>query len=415
MKKLTVGFTGMTHLGLVSAIASSEKSVNIIGFDGDDNLINELKNESFPISEPDLEKIYKKNKDSIFFTSNLKHLKNADIIYLSVDIKTDDLGNSDLSEIKKYLQLFKKNGFQNNTIIILSQVPPGFTRKFSKFFKNLYYQVETLVFGIAMHRSLFPERYILGVNDSRNIDPKLIKFLKLFNCPIFPMKYESAELAKISINMYLVSSVITSNTIAELCEKIGADFSEIIPTLKLDKRIGQFAYLNPGLGISGGNLERDLNTFKNFSKKFSTDSRIINSWLFNSSYRKDWPYKVLQENKILARSNLITIFGLTYKPNTHSLKNSPTIKLLGKLKNFNVQIYDPIVKDIKLDRKHVLINSLKNNLIFGDVIIIMNDSKVFFNLNKFINDSKVKYVIDPFRVIDHKKLRLNIKYFALGI
>ena len=72
--------------------------------------------------------------------------------------------------------------------------------------------------------------------------------LEAFGCPILPMRYESAELAKISINCCLVASVTVGNTLAELCEKIGADWSEIAPALKLDRRIGAYAYLAPGLG-----------------------------------------------------------------------------------------------------------------------------------------------------------------------
>ena len=68
------------------------------------------------------------------------------------------------------------------------------------------------------------------------------------------MHYESAELAKISINMFLVASVTTANTLAEICEQVGADWVEIVPALRLDKRIGPHAYLNPGLGIAGGNI-----------------------------------------------------------------------------------------------------------------------------------------------------------------
>src|SRR5437660_5333555 len=74
------------------------------------------------------------------------------------------------------------------------------------------------------------------------------------------MRYESAELAKIAINCCLVSSISVANTLAELCECLGAAWSEIAPALKLDRRIGQHAYLAPGLGIAGGNLERDLAT-----------------------------------------------------------------------------------------------------------------------------------------------------------
>ena len=82
------------------------------------------------------------------------------------------------------------------------------------------------------------------------------------------MNYESAELSKISINLMLISSIMTSNTIASYCEKINASWSDIIDTLKLDKRIGKFAYLRPSPGLSGGNLERDLmNSYKFFKKK----------------------------------------------------------------------------------------------------------------------------------------------------
>ena len=81
------------------------------------------------------------------------------------------------------------------------------------------------------------------------------------------MSYESAELTKISINLFLISSVTTTNTITSLCEKIGADWNDIIPSLRMDKRIGRHAYLRSGLGISGGNLERDLQTFKHLANK----------------------------------------------------------------------------------------------------------------------------------------------------
>ena len=81
------------------------------------------------------------------------------------------------------------------------------------------------------------------------------------------MAYESAELAKISINFCLVASITVANTLAEVCERIGADWSEIAPALKLDRRIGQGAYLSPGLGIAGGNLERDLRPSCNSARR----------------------------------------------------------------------------------------------------------------------------------------------------
>ena len=93
------------------------------------------------------------------------------------------------------------------------------------------------------------------------------------------MNYESAELAKISINIFLISSVTSTNILSEISENIGANWSDVSNALKLDKRIGKYAYLKPGLGISGGNLERDLETFRNllkFNKVYENYSRNIN-------------------------------------------------------------------------------------------------------------------------------------------
>jgi len=117
----------------------------------------------------------------------------------------------------------------------------------------LFYQVETLIFGQAVERALAPERVIVGCRDPKAALPEPYStYLKAFDCPILPMRYESAELSKISINVCLVASIGATNMMAELCEGIGADWSEIVPALRLDRRIGRHAYLAPGLGIAGG-------------------------------------------------------------------------------------------------------------------------------------------------------------------
>ena len=91
------------------------------------------------------------------------------------------------------------------------------------------------------------------------------------------MNIESAELAKIAINLYLVNSVTLTNILSEVSENINGNWTSISKALKLDKRIGKYAYLKPGLGISGGNLERDLATFKNllgFNNYYKIFSKI---------------------------------------------------------------------------------------------------------------------------------------------
>src|SRR5262249_15164929 len=150
-------------------------------------------------------------------------------------------------------------------------------------------------------RAMHPERFIVGCADpARGLPPRYREVLDAFNCPILPMRYESAELAKIAINFCLVASIGVANTLAELSEAIGADWSEIVPALKLDKRIGPHSYLSPGLGIAGGNLERDLRTVLDLARDKQTDTGIVQAWIGNSRHRKDWCWRVLHE-RVLAR------------------------------------------------------------------------------------------------------------------
>ena len=163
------------------------------------------------------------------------------------------------------------------------------------------------------------------------------------------MRYESAELAKISINMFLVASVTTTNTLAEICETIDADWEEIAPALRLDRRIGQYAYLSPGLGLSGGNLERDLNTIIKLGQSHATDTGVVDAWLNNSQYRRDWVLRCVRNNVLKhLETPVICILGLAYKPDTHSVKNSPSIALINQLKIHEVNAHDPIVNGLNI-------------------------------------------------------------------
>jgi UDPglucose 6-dehydrogenase len=158
------------------------------------------------------------------------------------------------------------------------------------------------------------------------------------------MRYESAELSKIAINCCLVASVSVANTLAELCEHMDADWSEIAPALKLDKRIGPHAYLSPGLGIAGGNLERDLQTVIRLAGELGTDAGVVKAWVANSRHRRDWAARKIRELLLDAKPKAsVAVWGLAYKENTHSVKNSPSLATIAQLKGAALRLHDPVV------------------------------------------------------------------------
>ncbi len=410
----TIGCVGMTHLGLNHAVAFAEKGFQLICYDESPILIDQLNARHLPVSEPGLDDLVKKNNDRLTFTANLSDLKSCDVIFIAYDVPTDDQGNSNLDIINQLIERVKPSLSNHASLVLLSQLPPGFTRNIPLPKERLFYQVETLVFGRAVERALYPERYIVGAAEPEAPLPEAYQaLLASFDCPILTMRYESAELAKIAINMFLVASVTTTNTLAEICENIGADWNDIAPTLRLDKRIGQHAYLTPGLGIAGGNLERDLNTIIKFGEKHKTDTSTVSAWLYNSRYRRDWILRCLKENVFNHLSNpTICVLGLAYKPNTHSVKNSPSLALIRQLETYQIQAHDPIVRDQPLEnvQQH---STVLQALSGADVVILMLNSEEYRTLttDMILKHMRGNIIIDPHRILTEST---HAQYFTLG-
>ena len=335
----------MTHLGLNSAAAAAEKGFDVVVFDPDAATISRLRNGAIPVVEPGLEDCLGRNRKRISFADAAMALAACSVVYVAPDVPTDDMGGADLAGVRQLLGIVRANTRVDAAVVILSQVPPGFTRAHAPAGQTVYYQVETLIFGQALERALSPERFIVGCLDpdlplGKNYDT----FLRAFECPILPMRYESAELAKIAINCFLAASISTANTLAEICEGIGADWSEIVPALRLDKRIGPHAYLKPGLGIAGGNLERDLRAVVDMARSVASDSGVVRAWIANSRHRRDWALKKLHENLLAANpAATVAVLGLAYKKNTDSIKNSAALDLIRNLAPYRRRVHDPVV------------------------------------------------------------------------
>ena len=407
---MTTAFVGMTHLGLNSAVAAAKRGFDIVCFDTDPALVAALAAGNPPVQEPNLREWMAECGYRLRYTSDADALRTCDVVYVAPDVATDDQGNSDVSRLDALLALAFANTAKDATIVVLSQVAPGYCRAHQQSGRTLIYQVETLIFGQAIDRAHNPERYIIGLADPEQPLPAAYEtFLRGHgNPPLFPMRYESAELAKIAINCCLVSAVSTANTLAEICEKIGADWSDIIPTLKADRRIGQFSYLAPGLGISGGNLERDLNTILSIAAQHGTDGGVVDAWLANSSYRKNWPLRMLATHVFPATPNpVIGILGLTYKENTHSIKNSPSVALIRNLREHTLQAYDPAIPPQAEWHPNLAGKVSAAEAIRGaDVLLLMTAWPEFRTLDakEIASLMRGKIVIDPFALLPHDQL-----------
>jgi len=410
----------MTHLGVVSAAAALARGFGVVGYDEDETLVRQLQGGEPPVLEAGLPELLMKHAASATFTSRVGDLSRCDLVYISTDVPTDDTGISELGAIRKLIESVGRVLGDKAIVALLCQVPPGFTRVLGLPKERLYCQVETLVFGRAVERALRPERIIIGCADPELPLPAVLRdFLAAFECPVLPMGYESAELAKIAINCCLVSSISTANTLAELCEQTGAVWSDIVPALRLDPRIGKHAYLAPGLGIAGGNLERDLATVIALADQSGTDAGVVKAWVANSRHRRDWALRRIRQAVLRENPNgVIAVWGLAYKENTRSVKNSPSLATIRQMPNVSLRLYDPVVPaSVANHPRAVAAKDAMDAAMGADALMILTPWPQFKETDptRLRDAMRGRVIVDPYAVLNHSRsLAAGLEVHTLG-
>ncbi len=413
-----IGYAGLTHLGLCSAIGAATRGHDVVAFSEDRALVAQIEAGRLPVVEPGLDAAFARHRARLSFSADARALAACDVVYVALDVPTDESGRSDLTAINASLARIMPELGPRAILVVLSQVPPGFTRQVAFDPQRLYYQVETLVFGRALERATQPERFIVGcANPAAPLPPSYRGFLESFGCPILPMRYESAELAKIAINCFLVASVSTTNTLAELSERISADWSEIAPALRLDARIGPSAYLTPGLGIAGGNLERDLATVIRLGEREGSATGVIGAYVDSSRHMKDWAYRALKRVVLDAvQRPRLGVLGLAYKQDTHSTKNSASIGLIGRLRDAEVRVHDPVVPATAaagttgVDMAEAVADG-------ADAVLLMTPWAIYRALDPaaLARRMRGRVVIDPYRLLDAEKVAAaGLALYSIG-
>lgn len=431
MRKLldnpNIAVVGLYHLGSVVSICLASLNFKVIGIDSNNTIIYNLQKSQLPLYEVGLKALLNKSRKNIIFSKDFSKLKKTQLVFFTQDTETD--GSGSIKKLEKLIKSSLPFLTENVTIVIMSQVPIGFHKKLQKKIKNakpnlnfyLYHWVDTIIMTKAIERFITPERIIIGCGEIKfSYSEILEKLLKKFSCPILKMSFESAELTKAAINLYLANSVIFANTLADYAEITGGDIHQIIPALQLDKRIGKYSYLYPTLGIAGGHLERDLLMLSKIARRKNLSSGSAGFILKQNKNRIKWIEKKLNElRKTNANFRTVCIWGLSYKNNSTSVENAPSIKLVQDLSGkFKFRAYDPeaiLTKSYKdLTRFTNKYEALKNS----DCLLILTNWTEFnkIDLGKFNENKKLKQIIDCTGILYPIKNKLsNFDYVCMGV
>jgi UDPglucose 6-dehydrogenase len=379
-----IGFLGLSHLGTVSSIAWASLGADVLGVDVDPAPVELLSAGRLPVHEPALADLFVEVGPRMRFSTDPAWLADCPLVIVSRDVPTDDRNRSDTSAVHGLLEAALPHLQNGVTVALMSQVPPGYTRAAAERIRrhrpaldvHLYYWVETLIFGRAVERCLRPERIMLGcANPIAPLPAVLEAALQRFGCPVLRMGYESAELTKTAINLYLCGAVTYANTLADLCEAVGANWAEMMPALRLDPRIGPAAYLRPGLGIAGGNLERDLMTLRELCRAGGVDAAFIETLIDYNERRHRWVARKLEEHVFSATDHpTVAVWGLAYKKNTRSTKNSMALQIITGLRGrAEVRAWDPLVRAADVDVDAKIVEDRDEALVGADCLLIVTD------------------------------------------
>jgi UDPglucose 6-dehydrogenase len=420
---------GLWHLGSVISASVASKGHKVIGIDDNTKIINNLNRSKAPIYEPHLNKLIKNglNSGNLTFTDDKKKAISAKILWVTFDTPVNENDNADTNYVENQVKKIMSNLKKNTIILFSSQLPVGSIKKMKLYSEKKFpdkklkfaCSPENLRLGNSLEIFLKPDRVIIGVAEKKT---KIIlsKFFKTITNKIEWMTIESAEMTKHALNSFLATSIIFANEIASVCEKVGADASEVERGLKTDNRIGKKAYLSPGNPIAGGTLLRDVNFLNNKKKKLKLQSPLLSSLVISNNIHKNWISKKLLE-KFDKISNLsIAVWGLTYKPYTDSLRRSLSIELCKWLlkKGAKINVYDPVVKKLPkyLNKKVKMYQQPLKTLENSDVLVIGTYWPAFKKFTGKIHtvSKKKLIIIDPNNDLKIKTLKSDQRYITFG-
>ena len=435
--KITIIGTG--YVGLVSGACFAEFGVDVVCIDKDIDKINNLKNGKIPIFEPGLEDLVKKNSlaKRLHFDTELKrYLNKSDAIFIAVGTpsRRGD-GHADLSYVYEVAREIAENLNNYSVIVNKSTVPVGTGKKVKEIIKKknpeLDFDVasnpEFLREGSAIDDFMRPDRVVIGSESdkAKKILKELYRPLYLLETPILFTKTETAELIKYASNAFLATKITFINEISDLCEKVGANVNDISIGMGLDGRIGK-KFLHPGPGYGGSCFPKDTLALVKTAKEYQSPLGLVEHVVSSNNVRKKNIYKKIEtafKNKLSGKT--ITILGLTFKPNTDDMRESPSIDLINALtsRKVNLNVFDPEGMDEAkkiFGKKFCNIfwhNEPYKSMKGSDALVILTE----WNQFRALNFKKVKKLLNNPFVIDFRNIynpkdmiKLGIKYFSLG-
>ena len=422
---------GTGYVGLVSGTCFADIGHTVYCVDKNIDIVNKLNAGQTTIYEPGLSELIKENHRSkrLIFTSNISEaLNKSDIIFICVGTPSKKNSSSvDLNYVFKVAKDISKFSKKKKIIVTKSTVPIGTGDEIVKILKNkkkftVISNPEFLREGEAIRDFRYPDRIIIGSNDKKSFKIMRSLYLPLINkgAQFFSTNRRGAELIKYASNAFLATKITFINEIANLCEKTGVNIEDISLGMGSDVRIGS-RFLRAGPAYGGSCFPKDTKGLVAIGDKAKIDLSLVKAVIKSNDRRKklllNRVHTIVGKN---IKNKKIAFLGVTFKPNTDDMRDSPSLTMIPYLhkKGAKITYYDPT----GMKKEFIKLNNCKfyNQINLtcknADLVILHTEWDEFKSLDfrKIVKNKK--FILYDLRNLynSEEMKKMKIRYTSIG-
>lgn len=435
MSNLQIGVVGLGHVGLVSGVGFAELGWKVVGADKDPRKLSKIRKGEPPFYEPGLSELLKKHRDLGNFdvVEDLKILADrADVIFICVGTPSRPDGSADLSQVEEVVRELSRYVRDYKLLVEKSTVPVETARWIRRTVQRyapsgvtleVASNPEFLREGTAIHDFLEPDRIVIGVDDAQARE-LLLKIYEPLDAPKLVVDIETAEIIKHASNAFLATKISFINMVADLCERTGADITQVAEGMGLDPRIGR-AFLGAGLGYGGSCFPKDVKAFYWIGQNYGLDFTLLKAVHEINERRIEVFMDHLHDALWVLRGKTLALWGLAFKPGTDDLREAPSLRVIQRLldEGANLRLYDPkameAMKGIHPENPPQIVytTSPEDAAQGADAILLITEWQDFLSVDfeKLRDVVHTPVVVDGRNALDVEKVTgAGFEYYGMG-
>lgn len=441
---------GTGYVGLVTGVCLSHIGHDVICVDNNEEKVKLMQAGQSPIYEPGLSELMKSSSESgkLIFTSDLaKGVAHGEILYIAVGTPPLPTGESDTRYVEAvargigtHLQGEYKVIVNKSTVpigsgdwvrmLILdgnkeagSNIEPVF---------DVISNPEFLREGSAVYDTFNPDRIVLGGNSDKAISMMQELYSPLVTreyaedksappVPVVVTDLSSAEMIKYAANSFLATKISFINEVANICDRVGADVTQVAAGIGLDSRIGG-KFLSAGIGWGGSCFPKDVSALVHTADDYGYESELLKAAINVNQRQRLLALEKLQNELKILKGKTIGLLGLTFKPDTDDMRDAPALDLIEQLNRLGARVkaYDPIVSQSGLSHGLSNVRIETNAEMLADccdALVLVTDWKEFLKLDftKIVKLMNNPLIIDGRNFLDRKAVEAaGMRYIGMG-